>query len=80
MTAAQTSNIVAPANVLQLVTTSLPIGAYRMELRGKFRSAATTTGIGLTLTQQTAVIGDVAVKFQAQATATADQALSIIAS
>jgi hypothetical protein len=80
MITAQTSNLVAPANVTQLITSSLPIWAYRLELRWKFRSAATTTGIWLTLTQQTAVIGDVAVKFQAQATATADQALSIIAS
>lgn len=80
MTVAQTYNNVAMTDVTSFVTWTLPVWAYKFNVVGKFRTVAITTGIWMTITQKTAVITNVAWKFRAQVSATADQAYSIIAS
>ena len=79
MTAAQASTSTTMANVTQLISGTLPVWSYKLTLRGKYRTAATTTGIWLTLKQQSAVLSDVSVIFQAQSATTTQQALSIVA-
>jgi len=52
------------ASVAQLTTVSLPIGLYKISFVGKVRTAATTTGMGFRIGGETAVISDIAVKWQ----------------
>lgn len=79
MTATQSSTSTTMANVTQLTSWILPVWAYEIRVRGKFRTVATTTGIWLTLKAQTAAIGDIWIIYQAQSTATANQQYSITA-
>lgn len=79
MTAAQASTSTTMANVTQLTSWILPVWAYEIRVRGKFRTVATTTGIWLTLKAQTAAISDIWIIYQAQSTATANQQYSITA-
>jgi hypothetical protein len=61
MASQQSSTSTTLINVTQLTSVPLPIWPYQFEMIGKFQSAATTTGIGLTLAQtsgaSTAFIG-----------------------
>jgi len=59
LTAASSTSSITYADVPILTSSSLDSGVYQFSLQGKFQTAATTTGIGLRLTNGTATIGDI---------------------
>lgn len=66
---AQSSTVVAPANITQLTTVSLPIGSYNFKATIKIRSAAAATGYGLRFQAAGATVSSILAQWRLPANA-----------
>lgn len=69
MAAGDSTTSASLGTLTALTTTPLPIGPYTFELIGKFQSAATANGIGMTLANISASTSDFIGTISAQLTA-----------
>jgi len=68
-TVAQSSTVVAFANITQLTTLSLPVGSYKFTALIKIRSATTSNGYGLRFQNGSATVSNVIAQWRLPANA-----------